>query len=320
MTCQEKFDLLSYKVHGKINMKRLRAGILLALASFCTHAELIEDSPKECAYCESWNAPQEPFQVYGNTWYVGTKGLAALLVVTDSGLILIDGALAQSASLIDANIRKIGFDPLNIKYIINSHAHFDHAGGIAALQKHTGAQVLASENSVAALQSGEVAANDPQFNFGVEANRFPAVNHVSLIADRETLTLGNTTLKAWYTPGHTPGGTTWTWQSCEQSNCLDIVYADSLSAVSAEGFRFSDAANPNARQIRASAAVIRELPCDMLLAPHPFLINMDDKLAAGAMDPETNPFIVPGECVAYADYFDGWVARRLEEEAVEASE
>lgn len=302
-------------------MKSLPALTFLILFAHSANAGLVEGAPKECAYCEAWNAPQMPYKVYGNTWYVGTEGLASLLVVTDSGLILIDGALAQSAKLIGSNIRQIGFDPQDIKYILNSHAHYDHAGGLGALQTFTGAQVLASEGSAPVLQSGEITVSDPQYNFGVEANRFPAVRNVSLIGNEETLTLGDTTLTAHYTPGHTPGGTTWTWKSCEESACLDIVYADSLSAVSADGFRFSDpGSTPNsARQIRDSTSLIRDLPCDILLAPHPFLIKMEEKLAAREADLKVNPFVESGACAAYADYFDAWLARRLEKEASEAT-
>jgi metallo-beta-lactamase class B len=309
-------------------MKKFLSLIFLTLFNLCARAELVEDAPKICDSCAAWNTPQTPYKVYGNTWYVGTEGLTSLLVVTDAGLILIDGALAQSAHLIAANIREIGFDPMDIRYILNSHAHYDHAGGIAALQRFTGAQVLVSEGSLEALQSGEISHTDPQYNFGVEANRFPAVRNVRVIGDEESLTSGNTILTAHYTPGHTPGGTTWTWQSCEESVCLDVVYADSLSAVSADGFRFSDAdLSPNAaRQISASTSLIRDLPCDILLAPHPILIRMDDKLAARAVKaiadpganpgagPEADPFIDPGACAAYADYFDDWLARRLVEE------
>lgn len=303
-------------------MKKLLALMFLSACSIYAHAEVIEDVAKDCTYCEAWNKPQAPFRVYGNTWYVGTQGLAAILIKTDAGLILIDAALPQSAHLIAGNIRQIGFDPLDIKLLLNSHAHYDHAGGMAALQRLSGAQVVASEGSVDVLQSGKLAGNDPQFNFGVEANRFPAIENVRMIADGESLALGNTTLVAHYTPGHTTGGTSWTWQSCEGSNCLNLVYADSLSAVSADGFRFSDPdSDPNnATQITASTALIRDLPCDVLLAPHPFLIQLQDKLAAAAANPEINPFIDSSACMAYADYFDDWLARRLEEEAAGPTE
>jgi len=138
-----------------------------------------------------------------------------------------------------------------------------------------------------------------------------------LIPNEGALVLGNTTLTAHHTPGHTPGGTTWTWRSCEDSICVNVVYADSLSAVSADDFRFSDpnTSPNNAQQIQASTALIRDLSCDLLLAPHPYLIRMEEKLAALAAAPEPNPFIDPEACANYADFFEAWLTRRLEDEA-----
>jgi len=302
-------------------MKKTLTGILLFLCTPFLHAQLSEDPPKDCRYCEAWNQTQEPYHVYGNTWYVGTAGLASVLVSTEEGLILLDGALSQSAGQIERNIRKLGFDPRQIKYLLNSHAHYDHAGGLNALQKLSQAQVLASADSVGVLSSGELSPEDPQYGFGSEHNRFPAVSNVSEVADGGTVKLGEVTLTAHYTPGHTPGGTTWTWQSCEDGRCLDVVYADSLSAVSAEGFRVTDPSRTPtvAEQITASAQLVRELDCDVLLAPHPFLFQMPDKLEAMASDPGTNPFIDPAACDAYATFFDDWLVRRLEEEAAEDS-
>jgi len=280
-------------------------------------AQLIEDPVKVCSYCEAWNEPQEPFRVYGNTWYVGTTGLAAILITTTEGLILIDGGLAQSARLVDQNIRSLGFDTGQIKYLLNSHAHYDHAGGLNALQKLSNAAVLASADSIGVLETGELGPDDPQFGFGAEANRFPAVSKVSLVRDGGIVTLGDVTLTAHYTPGHTPGGTTWTWKSCEDERCLDVVYADSLSAVSADDFRFSDTSRSPmaAGQITASAQLIRGLDCDVLLSPHPFLFRMSEKLLAMASEPGTNMFVEEAACEAYADYFDDWLARRLAEES-----
>jgi metallo-beta-lactamase class B len=302
-------------------MKNALTGIFLLFCTPLMHAQLAEDPPKDCRNCESWNQPQEPYRVYGNTWYVGTAGLASILIKTDEGLILLDGALSQSAGQIEQNIRKLGFDPGEIRYLLNSHAHYDHAGGLNALQKLSQAQVLASVDSVEVLSTGELAPEDPQFGFGSEHNRFPAVSNVSEVADGGKVTLGEVTLTAHYTPGHTPGGTTWTWQSCEEGGCLDVVYADSLSAVSAEGFRVTDPSRTPtvAEQITASAQLVRELDCDVLLAPHPFLFQMPEKLEAMASNPNTNPFIDTAACDAYAAYFDDWLVRRLEEEAAEDS-
>ena len=242
-----------------------------------TRAQLIEDPAKVCSYCEAWNQPQEPFQVYGNTWYVGTAGLAAILITTDEGLILIDGGLAQSASLVDQNIRSLGFDTRQVKYLLNSHAHYDHAGGLNALQKRSKARVLASADSIGVLETGELGSNDPQFGFGAEANRFPPVSEVSLVPDGGTVTLG---------------------------------------AVSADDFQFSDTSRTPmaAGQITVSAQLIRDLDCDVLLSPHPFLFRMSEKLLAMATEPGTNLFVEEAACEAYADFFDDWLARRLAEE------
>src|SRR5215210_4899839 len=105
---------------------------------------LVPDPPSTCSDCAEWNAPQEPFRLFGNSYYVGPAGLSSVLITSAEDLILLDGALPQSAAVIDAHIRALGFDTEKIRVIGNSHAHYDHAGGIAALQRATGAAVLAS--------------------------------------------------------------------------------------------------------------------------------------------------------------------------------
>src|SRR5262245_43364058 len=123
----------------------LHVGLLsLSTASAApTLAQLVPDSPIECPQCITWNVPLQPFRVFGNTYYVGTAELSAILITGDDGLVLLDAALPQSAPLIDANIRALGFDTANVRLILNSHTHFDHAGGIAALQRATRATVAA---------------------------------------------------------------------------------------------------------------------------------------------------------------------------------
>src|SRR5581483_12435798 len=102
----------------------------------------------------AWNAPQAPFRIYGNTWYVGPHGLSSILVDTGQGLALFDGDLPESAPQIEAHIRALGFRVHDIKWVFNSHAHIDHAGGIAALQRASGAQVLASSGGARAMELG----------------------------------------------------------------------------------------------------------------------------------------------------------------------
>ncbi len=279
------------------------------LLAACGPRELEPDTAFECERCADWNEPIEPFRVHGNTWYVGTNGLSSILVETGEGLVLIDGALPQSAPQIEANIRRLGFDPLQIKYILLSHAHYDHAGGINALQRYTRAKVVVSEASAVVLRTGTLQEDDPQFAYGPGNTTFPAAKVDSVLLDGETLEVGEVVFTAVYTPGHTAGSTTWTWESCALGECQDVVYADSLTAVSAPGFSF--ATSGAAAQLTESAGRIAELDCDILLSPHPFFFGMYDKLERRD---EGNPFINSLACTFYAEQALGWLEQRLDME------
>ncbi len=276
----------------------------------CGPGKLEPDAAFECSNCDRWNMPQEPFRVYGNTWYVGTAGLSSILIEADQGLILIDGGLPQSAAVIDANIRSLGFDPENISAILVSHAHFDHAGGVAAMQRLSGAPVFTSKLGAKALASGELQEDDPQFLKRSDNTAFAPIRNVTTVADGEVVTIGNVGVKAVYTPGHSPGGMSWTWESCALGGCYDIVYADSLTAVSSEGYQFS--AGPAANQIIESAGAISELDCDILLSPHPFFFGMQEKLEKRD---EGNPFVNNVACMIYAETALGWLEQRLHSES-----
>jgi metallo-beta-lactamase class B len=241
--------------------------------------------------------------VFGNTYFVGTAGLGTVLVTSEKGHVLLDGGLPQSAPLIDASIRKLGFRTEDVRLIVNSHAHYDHAGGIGALQRASGAMVAASASGAAAIEMGGAPADDPQYGFGEEANRFPRATKVRVVADGETLKVGDLAVTAHLTPGHTPGRTTWTWRSCEGPRCLDVVYADSLNAVSAPGFRFTgDATHPSREaSFRKSIATVGALPCDILLTVHPSFADLAGKLRRLQEQPASEPFVDPAGCRAYAD-------------------
>lgn len=282
--------------------------VILVLGG-CGPRTLEPDSAIDCERCEDWNAPRDPFRVYGNTWYVGTDGLASILIESDAGLVLVDGGLPQSAALIDANIRSLGFDPLDIKAILVSHVHYDHVGGVAALQKMTGASVYTSEAGSLPLSLGELQEDDPQYLGEPDEGRFPPVRNIVALPDGGLVTVGSLEVRAVYTPGHTAGGVTWTWQSCALNTCYDVVYADSMTAVSTPGFRFSTSGA--AAAMTQSADVIANLDCDILLSPHPFFFGMHDKLEQRE---EGNPFVNNVACMMYAESALGWLERRLEAE------
>lgn len=261
-----------------------------------------------CSSCAGWNEPQAPVRLHGNTYYVGTRGLASLLITSPEGHVLIDGALPNSAPLILANVRALGFDVRDIRLILNSHAHFDHSGGIAALQRASGARVAASEFSAGVLERGTSVAGDPQHG---ELFDFPAATNVQRFGDGETLRVGPIALTAHLTPGHTPGGTTWTWRSCDDTGCVDVVYADSHSAISADGFRFSDSpAYPAAvADFERGFRTLEALPCDILVTPHPSGSSLWERLEKGPAG-----LIDRDACKRYADRGRQGLQRRLQTE------
>jgi len=292
-------------------MKICLCGMLVValLVSACGQRQLEPDEAIECDRCDSWNEPQDPFRVHGNTWYVGTKGLSSILIETAEGLILIDGGLPQSAVLIDANVRDLGFDPYEVKAILVSHAHYDHVGGIAALQRLTGANVYANQAAIQTLTAGALNEDDPQYVADSDQGSFPPVRQVVVVDNGGVVTVGSIDIQAVYTPGHTPGSTTWTWQSCALNTCYDIVYADSLTAVSAQGFKFTSSGVGD--EIAASAGKVADLDCDILLTPHPFFFGMDEKLERAG---QGNPFINNVGCLMYAESSLQWLEQRLQAE------
>lgn len=277
--------------------------------------------PIQTASAQKWNQPQQPVRIFGDTYYVGVAGLSSVLIHTGNGLILVDGDLPQSVPLIEANIGKLGFRVQDIRLILNSHAHFDHAGGIAALARDSGAQVVASPSGAAALRSGRAVADDPQAGYADNTRPNPAVfpavtGRVREVHDGEVLRLGATSITAHFTPGHTPGSTTWTWIACAGARCLDVVYADSLNAVSAPGFHFlADADHPDlTEQFRKSIRAVGALPCDILITVHPDQAGIPAKLRRLSSGATANPFIDPQACHAYAREAEANLDVRIEEE------
>jgi len=260
-------------------------------------------------------------RIYGNTYYVGVAGLSSVLIATGEGLIVLDGGLPQSVPLIEANIAQLGFRVRDIKFILNSHAHFDHAGGIAALARDSGAEVMASPAGAAALRAGRATPDDPQAGYAdskrAEPAIFPPVEaKIREVHDGQVLHLGRVSVAAHFTPGHTPGSTTWTWTDCVDGRCLHIVYADSLNAVSAPGFHFlADESHPDlTASFRKSIRTVGSLPCDILLTVHPDLAGIPDKLRQLRAGATKNPFIDSHACTAYARDAEAGLDSRIAEE------
>jgi metallo-beta-lactamase class B len=245
-----------------------------------------------------WTAPQKPFRIYGNTYYVGSKGLSAILITSPQGHILIDGTQTGNEALVEGNIRSLGFHVKDVKLILNSHARSDHAGAIAAIARDSGAEVAASDKAAKAIMLGGDDPDDPQR--GV-APLFPKVAHVRSVMDNETVHVGTLAVKAHYTPGHTPGSTSWTWTSCEQQRCLSMAYVDSLSLYSFDGYRYNDPAHPERLEaFRQTLKTVAVLPCDILMVPHPDVIDFLAHAKARKPHEAHDPLVNNQACKAYA--------------------
>ncbi|MEN7344290.1 MAG: subclass B3 metallo-beta-lactamase [Pseudomonadota bacterium] len=260
---------------------------------------------ESCTANAGWDKPGPPFRIYGGSYYVGTCGIAAILITGDEGHILIDGGTKVGAGLIAKNIQSLGFALDDVKIMLHSHEHFDHVGGLSSLATMTGADVIASAAAAPVLQSGESAVDDPQA--GMHAP-FEPVNVKDIVSDGETVQLGQLRITAIATPGHTPGALSWSWHECTESGCKSIVYADSLSPISRDGYRFSD--NPGyVSAFREGLSKLSDTPCDVLLTPHPISSQMHYRLS-------TSKFDDAASCSEFASHIGRWLDRRLADERV----
>jgi metallo-beta-lactamase class B len=260
-----------------------------------------------------WLTPQPPTRIFGNTYLVGFGGLNVALIRTSAGLILIDAGVPQGVRAVEANIRRLGFRLRDVRFILSTEPHFDHAGGLAALVRDTGATVIASAPAAAVLRRGRSGPDDPQAAWLAP---FPPVGRVRVVRDGEQLRLGDTVVTARATPGHTAGSMSWSWQACEGRRCASVVFGSSLTPMAAEGFNFSDPARAaGLAAFRRTFVSLRALPCDILLTAHPDHSDGDAKIARLQRQRDPNPFLDPASCRAYADHYAQFLDERLAEEA-----
>lgn len=260
-----------------------------------------------CKDWDDWDKAGPPFQVWGNTYYVGTCGISAVLIAGDQGHVLIDGGPADAGALVAANIEALGFKLSDVKLLLHSHEHHDHAGALAELQRVTGATLLASPPAAPVLASGMASGEDPQAELH---EKFPAARVSGVVNDFEPQALGSLSLTPVATPGHTPGALSWHWRSCEGQACLEIAYPDSLSPVSGDHYKFSDHPAYLAAY-RASIGRVATMPCDILLTPHPSASAMRERLLKGDLRGASG-------CADYARGLDSRLDERIAQEAKES--
>lgn len=244
----------------------------------------------------SWNQPVEPYRIAGNLYYVGANDITSFLIATPDGLILIDGGFAETVPIIRDSVRKLGFKMEDVKILLNSHAHFDHAGGLAAIKKQTGAKLAASAADAVLLANG--GRGDHLFG---DKYPYESVTADRILSDGDQVTLGGTTLTAHLTPGHTKGCTTWTMKTADGGKSYDVVFVCSTTVLPGvkltNNTRYPDVATDFEQTFRA----LRGLPCDIFLASHAGFYNglaKAERLRKGA-DP--NRFVDPAGYKAYLD-------------------
>lgn len=257
----------------------------VATPAFATGLPVRVLSPEEAAR----NAPVEPFRIADRLYYVGTKDISAYLIDSGEGLVLLDAGFEVTAPLVLASIRTLGFDPRNIRMLLNGQAHFDHAGGLAAIKAVSGASLHASLADAPLLESGGRA--DP--HFGGEL-LFPPVKVDNILRDGERLRLGEVALTAHLTPGHSPGCTTFTLPVTDKGRSYVAQFNCSTSV---PGYRLAASAALVA-DYQATFAKLKRLPCDIPLNAHGGFFGLEAKRAALAAGASDNPFIDPAGCRA----------------------
>lgn len=239
--------------------------LLGALALLATIALPMQIPAAPVSSRPEWTRPHEPFRIAGNLYYVGSEDLAAYLIVTPKGMILINSNLESSVPQIRKSVEALGFHFSNIKILLISHAHFDHCAGSAAIKRMTGAQYEVMEPDVSVVQSG----GKTDFHYGADPSmHFPPAHVDRVLHDGDTVGLGGTTLTAHLTPGHTRGTTTWTMDESEGGRTLHVVIVGSPNVN--PGYKLvSNKAYPQiACDYRHGFQVLKSLPCDLFLGAH----------------------------------------------------
>ena len=234
-----------------------------------------------------WNDPFPPFQVIGDIYYVGTSGVSSWLITTPRGHFLLDGGLPQSSPQIVRNISALGYDIRDVKYLLNSHAHFDHAGGLAALQRASGAKMVASAADREILETGRV-------TYGPTADiSVPPVHVDRVVGQGDTVSLGGVTLTAHMLPGHTPGCTGWSMDVRDENgqryhvffHCSTTTGGQTLAPESYPGM---------VAAYHSTFDYIRGLRADIFLAPHANFFDLQGKRARQIAG-DAKAFVDPAE-------------------------
>ena len=239
---------------------------------------------------DSWKAAVPPRRLVDNIHYVGAAGVSSFLITSRDGHFLIDTGFEDTVPVIQRGIEQLGFRLNDIKYILSSHAHVDHTGGHSRMQRLTGATIVASAEDARLLAAGGAGDYSP---FPAELMRYTPATAGRIVRHRESLSLGDVTLTAHLTPGHTRGATTWTTRVNDGGRSYDVVFFSSTSIVDGTRLLHPPAYPTIAVDYEQTWARLKALPCDIWFAPHGGQFAMADKLQRLDRGTQPNPFVDP---------------------------
>lgn len=265
--------------------------VLAALSWFCALAGCAS-SPLNTLYsvARQDNRAEAPFAIAPRLYYVGSSDIAVFVLETPEGLILIDGGYESTASQVIANLRELGFVPGEVKYILNTHAHMDHAAGLAALRQQTGARLVASARGAEQIETG--GRDDPLLGSWFH---YPPATVDLLIGDGDEISLGGLIVTAHLTPGHTPGCTSWSFPVEIDGQKLQALVNCSLSTLFYD-LRDNRTYPDVASDFEETFVKLKALPCDVPLGAHAHFFKLHEKRSRLLAGGQPSPFIDPEAC------------------------
>lgn len=258
-----------------------------------------------------WLEPDAPLRVLPRLGYVGPRRVKQAVIDTGRGLVLIDAGLPEGLPVLRTHLVELGYRIDQIRWLLVTEPHYDHAGAIAAIVRESGARVYASESAAAALLHGISGDEDPQ---RASLIAYPPVERVAVVVDGQRLRFGRLTITARAMPGHTPGSMSWSWRSCSaETGCVPVFFAASLNSLTAGSYRYRD--HPKlVAAFRRSLAMLRDEPCDILLSNHAEHSGADLRAMARRSGAIPDPMRAPGACKAMADKYSALLDAELARE------
>ncbi|WP_439647555.1 subclass B3 metallo-beta-lactamase [Chryseolinea lacunae] len=226
---------------------------------------------------KEWSQDYEPFRLVGNVYYVGTYDLASYFITTPKGHILINTGLAESAEMIRAHVEKLGFKFKDIKILLATHTHYDHVGAMAAIKKKTGATMMVHEKDASALADG----GNSDFLFGGKGSTFQPVKAERLLHDRDTVSLGGTSIVMLHHPGHTPGASSFLLNTRDEKRSYRLLIANMPSVLDETNLAGMSTYPDVGKDYAYTMEVMPALQFDVWVASHASQFGLHDKRKPG---------------------------------------